>query len=183
MCEGGTGGGGGGLEGGSKLNATGRGRHSTAGNREDAATTEAEHTTRRSGGAGGATHRKPRWTLDVRWANLMAIREGARERCAFPASSRQPTNNVVAARRAATHLLEQKEGTSPRVSGDTISKAHRVTRHPKRCACLTRPRGGRGRHEPPHNIREGRKEHVWALPDHAPCASLYLSPVEQGEKG
>lgn len=81
------------MAGGRKLNATGRDRHSTAGNGEDAAPTEAEHTPRRSGGAGGATPRRPRWTLDVRWDYPMAIREGARERCAFPASSRQPTNN------------------------------------------------------------------------------------------
>ena len=62
------------MAGGGKLNATGRGRHSAGGNPEDAATTEAEHTPRRSGGAGGATPRKPRWTLDVRWyAELMAV--------------------------------------------------------------------------------------------------------------
>ena len=74
VCEGGTGGVGGGMVGGSKLNATGRTHHSAAGNGEDVRAPEAEHTSRRCGGGGGATPRKPRWTLDVRWyAELMAV--------------------------------------------------------------------------------------------------------------
>ena len=57
-----------------KLNATGRAHHSAGGNDEDVSAPEAEHTRRSSGGAGGATPRRPRWTLDVRWyAELMAV--------------------------------------------------------------------------------------------------------------
>ena len=57
-----------------KLNPTGRAHHSAGGNPEDVSAPEGEHTSRRSGGAGGATPRKPRWVLDVRWyAELMAV--------------------------------------------------------------------------------------------------------------
>ena len=57
-----------------KLNPTGRAHHSAGGNPEDVSAPEGEHTRRSSGGAGGATPRKPRWVLDVRWyAELMAV--------------------------------------------------------------------------------------------------------------
>ena len=57
-----------------KLNPTGRAHHSAGGNPEDVSAPEGEHTTRRSGGAGGATPRKQRLTLDVRWyAELKAV--------------------------------------------------------------------------------------------------------------
>ena len=57
-----------------KLNSTGLRGHSAGGNAEDAEQPEEEHTRRSSRGTGGATPRKPRWTLDVRWyAELMAV--------------------------------------------------------------------------------------------------------------
>lgn len=57
-----------------KLNPTGRAHHSAGRKAEDVSAPEGEHTTRSSGGAGGATPRKPRWTLSVRWyAELMAV--------------------------------------------------------------------------------------------------------------
>lgn len=57
-----------------KLNPTGRPHHSAGRKAEDVRAPEGEHTSRRSGGAGGATPRKPRWMLDVRWyAELMAV--------------------------------------------------------------------------------------------------------------
>lgn len=59
------------MAGGRKLNAAGRTHHSAGGNPEDVRAPEAEHTNRRSGGAGGATHRKPRWTLDERRVTLI----------------------------------------------------------------------------------------------------------------
>ena len=59
-----------------KLNATERAHHSAARKGEDVSALEAEHTRRSSGGAGGATPRKSRWTLYVRWyAELIAVAE------------------------------------------------------------------------------------------------------------
>lgn len=59
-----------------KLNSTGLRGHSAGGNAEDAEQPEEEHTPRSSGGAGGATPRRPRWMLDVRWdAELKAVAE------------------------------------------------------------------------------------------------------------
>ena len=141
MCEGGTGGGGGGMVGGGKLNATGRGCHSAGGNPEDAAPTEAEHTPRRSGGAGGATPRKPRWMLDVRWDYPMASREGARERCAFPASSRQPTKNVRAERVSALNLLKSRAGIADANPCVDRCVARSVARVCGRNACPKRQKG------------------------------------------
>ena len=57
-----------------KLNPTGRAHHSAGGNPEDVSAPEGEHTRRSSGGAGGATPRRPRRMLDVRWyTELMAV--------------------------------------------------------------------------------------------------------------
>lgn len=57
-----------------KLNSTECPHHSAGRKAEDVRALEEEHTSRRSGGAGGATPRKPRWVLDVRWyAELMAV--------------------------------------------------------------------------------------------------------------
>lgn len=57
-----------------KLNSTERPHHSAGRKAEDVRALEEEHTRRSSGGAGGATPRKPRWTLDVRWyAELKAV--------------------------------------------------------------------------------------------------------------
>ena len=57
-----------------KLNPTGRAHHSAGRKAEDVSAPEGEHTTRSSGGAGGATPRKPRWTSSVRWyAELAAV--------------------------------------------------------------------------------------------------------------
>lgn len=57
-----------------KLNPTGRAHHSAGRKAEDVSAPEGEHTSRRNGGAGGGTPRRPRWTLDVRWyAEFMAV--------------------------------------------------------------------------------------------------------------
>ena len=57
-----------------KLNSTGLRGHSAGGNAEDAEQPEEEHTRRSSGGTGGATPRKPRWVLSMRWyAELKAV--------------------------------------------------------------------------------------------------------------
>ena len=57
-----------------KLNSTGLRGHSAGRKTEDAEQPEEEHTARSSRGTGGATPRKPRWTLDLRWyAELMAV--------------------------------------------------------------------------------------------------------------
>lgn len=57
-----------------KLNPTGRAHHSAGRKAEDVSAPEGEPASRRSGGAGGATPRRQRWVLSVRWyAELVAV--------------------------------------------------------------------------------------------------------------
>jgi hypothetical protein len=62
-----------------KLNPTGLRAHSAGRKAEDGEQAEGEHTRRSSGGAGGATPRRPRWVLSVRWyAELVAVAKAER---------------------------------------------------------------------------------------------------------
>lgn len=62
-----------------KLNPTGRAHHSAGRKAEDVSAPEGEHTRRSSGGAGGATPRRPRWVLSVHWyAELVAVAKAER---------------------------------------------------------------------------------------------------------
>ena len=62
-----------------KLNPTGRAHHSADRKGEDVSAPEGEPASRRSGGAGGATPRRLRRVLSVRWyAELVAVAKAER---------------------------------------------------------------------------------------------------------